>query len=331
MITVFGWSLRAPSQTTRFVFFVGLSIALMVMDHRGQQLEKIRAALSVLAIPVHYVAAAPARIVNGIAEFFTGERALKESIERLRDQNAQMQVRLQQFEALEQENNRLRGMIGSAQRVADAVLAAEVLEVAPEPFTRQIVLARGEQHGVRLGQPVIDAHGIIGQITQLGPYTSRATLITDVAHAIPVLVNRNGLRAIVFGTGDPDTLKVLYLTANADIREGDLLVSSGMGGTFPPDYPVARVGKITNNPNESFLEIAAAPSAQLDYGKQVMLIRPPSPVATPTPAAPPGAPKAATAPTAKPGAAKQSVAPAPKPTQSAPAAPASNPPSATPP
>ncbi len=300
MITVFGWSLRAPSQTTRFVVLVGLSVALMVLDYRGQQLERVRAALSVLAIPVHYVAALPGRLIDGVSDFLAGSRALREANDRLRAANAELNARLQLFEALEQENARLRDMLGSAQRVADQVMSAEILEASPEPFSRHIVLARGERHGVRPGQPVIDAHGIMGQITHVAPFTSRATLITDAGHAIPVLVNRSGLRALVFGTGDADTLKVPYLTAGADIREGDLLVSSGMGGSFPPDYPVARVTKIVNNPNEAFLEIRARPAAQLNHGKQVMVIHRVTKLA-PTPAPPSPAVGAAktTAPVAK--------------------------------
>lgn len=299
MITVFGWSLRAPSQTTRFVVLVGVSVALMMLDHRGQQLERIRAALSVLAVPVHYAAALPGRLIDGVSDFLAGSRALREANERLRAANAELNARLQLFEALEQENARLRDMLGSARRVTDQAMSAEILETSPEPFSRHIVLARGERHGVRPGQPVIDAHGIMGQITHVAPYTSRATLITDAGHAIPVLVNRSGLRALVFGTGDADTLKVPYLTADADIREGDLLVSSGMGGSFPPDYPVARVTKIVNNPNEAFLEIKARPAAQLNHGKQVMVIhRVTKPTATPAPPSPAGAPKAS-APVAK--------------------------------
>jgi rod shape-determining protein MreC len=300
MITVFGWSLRAPSQATRFVVLVGLSVALMVLDHRGQQLARIRGALSVLAIPVHYVAALPGRVIDGVSDFLAGERALREANSRLRAANDELNAKLQQFDALEQENNRLRDMLGSAQRVADQAMSAEILETSPEPFSRHIVLARGERHGVRPGQPVIDAHGIMGQITHVAPYTSRATLITDAGHAIPVLVNRSGLRALVFGTGDADTLKVPYLTADADVREGDLLVSSGMGGSFPSDYPVARVTRIVNDPNEAFLEIKARPAAQLNHGKQVMVIhRVTKPAPTPPPPSPAAVAPKASAPAAR--------------------------------
>ena len=183
-------------------------------------------------------------------------------------------ARLQQFDSLEAENIRLRNMLGSAARVADRALAADLKEVSPEPFTRKVVVARGSRDGVYVGQPVIDAHGIMGQVTQVASHVSRVTLITDAGHAIPVLDNRSGLRTLVFGTGDPDSMRVPYLTASEDIKEGDLLVSSGMGGTFPPGYPVAQVLKIANDPNESFLDILVKPAAQLNHGKQVLLIWP---------------------------------------------------------
>jgi rod shape-determining protein MreC len=178
------------------------------------------------------------------------------------------------LEALEAENKRLRDLLGSAARVADRAVVAELVEVSLEPFTRKIVVAKGSRDSVYLGQPVIDAYGIIGQVTEVGPYASKATLITDPGHAIPVLVNRNGLRTIVFGTGAPDRVNVPYLTATADIREGDLLVSSGMGGRFPPGYPVAQVTAVVKDPNEAFLKISAKPMARLNYGKEVLLIWP---------------------------------------------------------
>src|SRR3990167_8082304 len=241
MINVFGRSIGAPSHLTRLVLLSALSVALMMLDHRGHHLEKIRAGLNVLAYPIQIIASAPAYIGRGIADFFTTRGTLRE-------------------------------MLVSAALVADKAIAAELVEVSSEPFTRKVVVAKGSQDGVYVGQSVIDAHGVMGQVTQVAGHVSRVTLITDAGHAIPVLNNRSGLRALVFGTGNPDTVKVPYLTANADIKEGDLLVSSGMGGTFPPGYPVARVVKIVNDPNEAFLAITAKPAAQLNHGKQVLLI-----------------------------------------------------------
>ena len=274
MITVFGKPLRGPSTLTRLVLLAALSGGLMMLDHRGQHLEQIRAGLRLLLYPVQVVASIPAVMYHGVTGFFATGTSLREDNEQLKEERLQLLARLQQFQAIEAENDRLRGLLGSATRVADRALAADLLEVSLEPFTRRIILARGVRDGVFVGQPVIDAHGIMGQITDVAGHMSTATLITDPGHAIPVLVNRSGLRAIVIGTGDQDTVKIPYLTGVADIREGDLLVSSGMGGTFPAGYPVAEVARIVNDPNEAFLEITARPAARLNHSKQVLLVWP---------------------------------------------------------
>jgi rod shape-determining protein MreC len=272
MINVFGRSVGAPSNLTRLILLSALSVALMILDHRGHHLEKIRAGLNVLAYPIQLIAAAPAYVGGSIGDFFITRGTLRQDNEKLLAERQVLNAKVQQFDALEEENARLRRMLGSAAQVADKALAAELIEVSSEPFTRKIVVAKGSRDGVYVGQSVIDAHGIMGQVTQVASLISRVTLITDAGHAIPVLDNRSGLRMLVFGTGDPDTLKVPYLTSASDIKEGDLLVSSGMGGTFPPGYPVAQVSKIVNDPNEAFLAVTAKPAAQLNHGKQVMLI-----------------------------------------------------------
>ncbi len=274
MINVFGRALRPPSQLARLVIAVALSTLLMVLDQRGHHLEQIRAGLTVLTYPIQFVANLPAHTSATIADLFTSERTLREKIVTLQGEREMLLAKLQQFDSLEEDNNRLRQMVGSAAKVADKALAAEILTVSAEPFSRNIMVSRGTNDGAYVGQPVIDAYGIVGQITGVTGDMSRVTLITDPGHAIPVLVNRNGLRALVFGTGAPDTVKVPYLTATSDIREGDLLVSSGMGGTFPAGYPVAKVVKIVNDPDESFLEITAKPMAQLNHSKLVLLIWP---------------------------------------------------------
>jgi len=272
MINVFGRSVGAPSNFTRLILLSALSVALMILDHRGHHLEKIRAGLNVLAYPIQLIASVPAYVGGSIGDFFTTRGTLRQDNEKLLAERQGLNAKVQQFDALEEENARLRRMLGSAAQVADKVLAAELVEVSSEPFTRKIVVAKGSRDGVYVGQSVIDAHGIMGQVTQVASQVSRVTLITDAGHAIPVLDNRSGLRMLVFGTGDPDTLKVPYLTSASDIKEGDLLVSSGMGGTFPPGYPVAQVSRIINDPNEAFLAVTAKPAAQLNHGKQVMLI-----------------------------------------------------------
>lgn len=274
MSTVLGRVNGRPSSLTRLVFLVVLSVLLMVFDYRGHYLPQVRATLSALVYPLQAIAALPVRVSAWATELFVTERTLREQNSQLRNERLQTQARLQKLTALEAENKRLRDLLGSAARVTDRAVVAELVEVSLEPFTRKIVVAKGSRHGVYLGQPVIDAFGIVGQITEVGLFTSKATLITDPGHAIPVLVNRNGLRAVVFGTGAPDRVDVPYLTASADIREGDMLVSSGMGGRFPPGYPVVEVTKIVKDPNEAFLKIDAKPMARLNYGKEVLLIWP---------------------------------------------------------
>ncbi|MFQ5994617.1 MAG: rod shape-determining protein MreC [Acidiferrobacterales bacterium] len=265
---------RRPSSLTRLVVLAGLSVLLMILDHQGQHLPRVRAALSMLVYPIQVVAALPVRASEWVAEAWITQRELRENIEQLRAEQLAHEGRLQRLDALESENKRLRDLLVSAERVADRAVVAELVEVSLAPFTRKIVVAKGSRNGVYLGQPVIDAYGIIGQITEVGLFTSKSTLITDPGHAIPVLVNRSGLRSIVFGTGALDRVDLPFLTPSADIKQGDLLVSSGMGGRFPPGYPVAQVTKIEKDPNEAFLKISATPAARLNYGKEVLLIWP---------------------------------------------------------
>ncbi len=274
MISIFGRTIRAPSPFSRLVLLATVAVFMMVLDHRGEQLERLRAALTVMVSPLQVVAALPARAARTVADFFQSEQTLRAELERLRAQQLQLLARLQQFEALEAENERLRKMLGSAARVADRALAADVLEASPEPFARKLIVDKGSKDGVYVGQPVIDAYGVVGQVTQLAAHQARITLITDPGHAIPVLVNRTGQRAIVFGTGEADRLRVPHLTAEVDIREGDLLVTSGLGGTFPPGYPVARVIRVVKDADEAFLDVRARPVALLSLNQRVLLIWP---------------------------------------------------------
>jgi len=268
-----GWSTRTPSNLARLVFLALLSVGLMMLDHHGRHLDTIRAGLNLALYPLQAIATVPTRTGAWLIELFRGDRGLREEYETLRAEYPPLLAKLQRYEALEAENAQFRKLLGAAARVTERALVAELLEVGPEPYTRKLVIAKGSQHGVFQGQPVLDAFGVMGQITEANLYTSRVTLITDASHAIPVQVNRSGLRATVFGIGQ-DTVAVRYLTALADIQEGDLLVSSGLGGGFPAGYPVARVSRIGSDPNEAFLEVEAKPVAQLGHNKEVLLIWP---------------------------------------------------------
>lgn len=274
MLQISGWQIRTPSNLTRFVLLALLSVGLMLLDARGHHLQKIRVGLVVLFTPIQMVAAIPIRVGGAIIDFIHGDESLRAEAERLRSEQPILLARLQRYEALESENAHLRQLLGTSALVAERAVVAELLEVASEPFRRTVVIAKGEKDGLYLGQPVIDAYGIRGQVSEVGVLQSTAILITDPGHAIPVQVNRNGLRAIAFGTGAPDTVSIRYLTASSDIKPGDLLVSSGIGGGFPFGYPVAKVKKIVNDPNESFLDITATPVAQLSHNREVLLVWP---------------------------------------------------------
>lgn len=274
MIGVSSKPVRTVPLLIRLMLFSMLAVGIMLLDHQGQHLRQIRSALSVVTYPLVALAAVPARLGGWASDALTSEEEIQDRYESLRQEHRILQAQLQKYEALDAENRRLRSLLGSANKVADRAVVAELVEVSAEPFTRTIVIGKGSQNGVFLGQPVLDAYGVIGQVTEVNPYISRVTMITDPGHAIPVQVKRNGLRTILSGTGADDTLDIPYLTASANIKAGDLLTTSGMGGRFPPRYPVAKVTKVVNDPNEAFLKITAKPVARLSHHKEVLLVWP---------------------------------------------------------
>jgi len=274
MLQIAGFQLRAPSNLVRFIAYALLSIVLMYLDARGQHLQRFRAGLTTLFTPIQWIATVPTRVGGWAVDFMRGDEALHKELERFRSEQPILLARMQKYEAIEAENEHLRELLGASALVADKAMSAELLEVTSEPFRRTLIVARGEKDGLHIGQPVIDTYGIRGQVSEVGITQSKVILITDPGHAIPVQVNRNGLLAIAFGTGSSDTVSIRYLTASSDIKENDLLVSSGIGGHFPFGYPVAIVSKIVNNPHEAFLDIEAKPVAQLAHNKEVLLIWP---------------------------------------------------------
>ncbi len=259
----------------RFVALVAVSIALIYVDYPdGKYRRQANDILSVVSYPLVAIASMPARTADWISDSFRSEDTTREHLVSLQKEHLKLQARLQQLDSLEAENNQLRKMLTASERVADRAVVAKLVAVNPEPFTRKIVINKGRKHGAYQGQPVIDSHGIIGQITEANLFDSRVTLITDASHAIPVQVLRNGLRTILQGTGASNELNASFLTRSADIRKGDVLISSGLGGRFPANYPVARVERVVADPNEAFLKITTRPLAKLDHGRQVLIIWP---------------------------------------------------------
>ncbi|MGQ7247633.1 rod shape-determining protein MreC [Halomonas sp. V046] len=254
-----------------------LAGALMFVDTHFTRMESVRAQLSTLVAPIQWAVSLPSDVLNWGALALSDQRALVEENRRLREQLLTLSHRVQRMASLTAENVRLRELLDAGREREVPYLTAELLSLDPDPFTHQMVIDRGRRDGVYVGQPVMDSSGLAGQISELSAYSSRVLLLTDASHALPIQVNRNGLRFIVQGTGNYEALKVLHVPDTADIREGDLLVSSGLAGRFPAGYPVARVSEVSHDPGEPFATVKARPVAQLQRSRHFLLLFPPEP------------------------------------------------------
>jgi rod shape-determining protein MreC len=232
----------------------------------------LRQALSLGVYPIQLFVDAPFSAWRWANVSLAARRALLDENERLRRDQLYASVRLQRLSALEAENTRLRELLESTGRLTDRVLVAEILAVDLDPYRQRFNLNRGAADGAFVGQALLDATGVVGQLVKVGAWTSEAVLITDADHAVPVSVNRNGLRTIAIGTGDSGRLRLPYLTNSADVEIGDLLVSSGLGGVFPAGYPVGRVVEVRARPGQSFADVIAEPIAALDRDREVLLV-----------------------------------------------------------
>lgn len=258
----------------RIVAFILASLIMMTVDHRHGHLEKVRSALSVFVYPLQYTANLPVTVTNWVSEVFVTRTTLMEENARLRNEQLVLSSKVQKVEILKAENERLREMLQSSEKLDERVLIAELLAVDLQPFRHQIVINKGQREGVYDGQPIVDANGVIGQVVHVGPFSSTVLLLTDPSHAIPIQINRNGLRSIAVGTGQSHILQLEHLPNNVDIKEGDLVVSSGLGSRFPPGYPVGVVYNISRIPGEPFAKVSIIPSAQLEKSREVLLVWP---------------------------------------------------------
>lgn len=267
-----GGGRAAASLGLRFLMLSIVSLSLMFLDHRDDHLARVRQVFSVVVYPIQAAVGFPFRTWR-LANTSLAERTtlLNENAE-LKSEQLNYNVRLQRMAALEAENIRLRAMLDSSARVADRVLVAEILAVDLDPYRQRFSINRGLGDGVYVGQALLDANGVVGQIVGVETFTSEAVLISDADHAVPVSVNRNGVRTIAVGTGDSGRLSLPYLTNSADIEAGDLLVSSGLGGVFPSGYPVGWVLEVHRRPGQSFAEVIAEPAAELDRDREVLLV-----------------------------------------------------------
>nr|WP_206202673.1 rod shape-determining protein MreC [Thioalkalivibrio sp. XN279] len=263
---------RGPSLGTRAVLLVVLSVALMFLDHREGHMDSVRRALSVAVYPIRVLVDMPSAAFLWARESLAERARLLEENSSLRAESLRQRVHLQQMVALEAENARLRALMDSPAKLADRVQVAEILAVDLDPYRHRIAINRGEYAGVYAGQALVDADGIVGQVIRVDPLGAEAILISDPSHATPVELIRNGLRTVALGVGDVSRVELPFLPNSADVRVGDLLVSSGLGDAFPHGYPVARVTRVERRPGESFARIEAEPTAALNRSRQVLLL-----------------------------------------------------------
>lgn len=227
-----------------------------------------------LVAPLQHLANYPGQAGRFLGQNFVTLEALKDDNQSLRQQNLNLQRKVQRFAAVAAQNNRLRELLGASAELEAGVLVAELLALDPDPYTHQIVINRGTNQGVAVGQSVLDAYGLMGQVIAVSNNTSRVLLITDASHSIPVQVSRNDFRALASGLGDRDyLLRLDHVAKTADLKVGDLLISSGLGGRFPSGYPVASIIKISQDPSQAFLTISAKPSARLNRSRYLLVVQ----------------------------------------------------------
>ena len=263
---------RGPSPLARAVVLVALSMVLMTADHRGHHVDAVRSLLATLVYPLQYAVDLPIRSGNWLAENLSARRTLLRENARLRRENFSALSRLELYAELEAENHRLRELLDSAAKVGLQVLVAERLAVDLDPYSRRIVLNKGIRDGVRVGQSLIDANGIVGQVVEAGPFSSSAVLITDPSHALPVQNRRNGRLGVAVGTGPLDQLELSHVPVNADVLVGDVLVTSGLGGRFPSGYPVGKVVNVERDTGRPFARVTVESSADLARNREVLLV-----------------------------------------------------------
>jgi rod shape-determining protein MreC len=266
---------RGPSPVARLVFFAVLSLLLMFVDVRYRYLESARSALSILVSPIQRLATLPGALWEMAGDFFitqSTQRGLIKQNDELKQQHQIDAAQLAQLQALQQENQQLRNLEGLPIRNEFTTQLVEVIYAERDLFSRKVLVNKGANADVRLGQVVMDDNGIVGQITRVYPWLSEVTLVTEKDHAVPVQVLRNGLRAIVFGAGDTSQLSLRYMPNSADIQNDDVLVTSGIDGTYPAGIPVARVIKVEHDEAYPFAHIVCLPLAGVDKHRHLLIL-----------------------------------------------------------
>ncbi len=249
-----------------------LAVSLLLVGRYTPWLEPVRSKLDLATLPFYWLTDIPNRVSDWFGVNLISRQALQEENQLLRNQLRVQEARLQQMAALVAENVSLHQLMNSSGILQDRILVAEMIGVSPDPLVHKVIINKGSSDGVYIGQPLLDAYGLMGQVVSVTAYSAQVLLITDNAHATPVQITRNNVRTIADGFGDLYKLRLRYVSAVTDIREGDILVSSGLGGRFPVGYPVAQIDKINYDPGEPFAQVIARPAARLDRSRHVLLV-----------------------------------------------------------
>jgi rod shape-determining protein MreC len=273
---------RGPAPLVRLFFFASLSLALLVLDARFRYAEGVRSVLALAAYPLQRAATAPVDFLRTMGDYFSTQAQLFEDNATLRAKNLALSQAAQRYETAEAEAAQLRRLIGAAEKLEVKSIPAEILYAGRDPYSHKIFINLGERQGVKPGSPVADEAGVLGQVTRVHPLLSEVTLITDQDHVVPVQVVRNGLRAIAFGGGPSGMLELRFTAGNAEIQNGDRLVTSGIDGIYPAGLPVATVVRIERDAEHSFARVICRPVAGVDRGRFVLVLsdetaRPPRP------------------------------------------------------
>jgi rod shape-determining protein MreC len=288
-------STDASGRTTgllfRCVLYSLLALALIIVDKRYDHLGKIRRLLSVVSYPVQIAVASPFEGWHWFRDSVTTRDALRADKTKLEGELRLAQFRLQRYEALEAETQRLRALRDNTAGVTDRFVIGDVMNVDLDAFRERVLVDKGAGDGIYVGQAVLDSGGVFGQVARVGQLTSEVILVSDAAHAIPVQINRNGLRTVAVGTGDTNRLKLPYLPTSADVVAGDLLVTSGLGGGFPAGYPVGTIAEVKRDPAQSLADVDVKPAAALDRSRELLFVwlkpqaaeLPPPPKSAPVP------------------------------------------------
>ncbi len=263
---------QGPFVGYRLVLAVVFSCALFTLDYHFGRADFIRKSLGVVLTPIHWVSTFPVKATAWFHNATTSKHELETQVGLLESRMLVLERKAQKYNSVIAENNRLRELLNASSIVDDTVVVAELIGVNPDPFSHQVVINKGMSDGIRVGNAVLDASGLMGQVIEAGEYTSRVLLISDSSHAVPVQVNRNGVRAIAYGVGRLDEIELANVPDTADIQIGDLLVSSGLGGRFPRGYPVATVIKVEHDPGQPFSSVTATPQAALNQSRLLLVV-----------------------------------------------------------